>query len=118
MSEFKKATDAIIAMGNDLDDLEKRYGENAKWVIEKRKNLITVSQFLDGAMLELNAKDKEIYLLRTNYKAVSLILYKMEIDLNWKKTFTATGMKQLDVKQMELLELLDMDLDQMIKNNG
>jgi hypothetical protein len=118
MSDLQKATDAIIAMGNDCDALEKKFGENSSWVIEKRKNLITVSQFLDNTINELNAKDKEIYLLKVNYKAVCLILYKMEMDLSWKKTIVATGMKKPDVDQMKLLEALDMDIDEMIKNNG
>lgn len=91
--DFKKFTEQVNKLENDIESSQKRYGENSKWVIEKKELLQHMVDFHDECVDYKIYADNLIELTSVNLETYRLIQRKMEFDMPWKKVFKVMGMK-------------------------
>lgn len=91
--DFKKFKEQVTKLENDIESSQKKYGENSKWVIEKKELLQNMVDFHDECVDYKIETDNMIELTSVNIETYRMIQTKMEYDMPWKKLFILYGIK-------------------------
>ena len=105
---FDIAGKSLISMFNEIEELEKKYGKNAKWLEKKRQNVQALAEFYDSVRQKLAFYEDILKLMATNYSTMELIHWKSEMNINHRQFAQLLGFE--NIEKWQKIDSLDAKL--------